>query len=421
MSERLSNKGDSRRLCPVGYYTCSSGQCVLSVARCNAVRDCYDGSDEWRCPSESVSFAPPPHLAIFSQSLLADIFYISALPSPWSLAHLTTFLFTSCYLVAPNILFFTNPLTLNLRYRLLPLAWCLIVSLSSLGSSHDDVLQISHVLRISTLATTTPTAARMDAASTSHGCVMEIETVWTRLMNSAATVRLCLPSALGSLLSLSPLHRWVVCSYHLLLLVTDPSKAVSGHFLFGSSVTAELHAPCPDDLVLVVYLPIKGFTHSLTAVLKTTPSAVHSSLTTPQSTSPQSTAAKSLRTDITTVPSTGTVGRVSKSAITTLAPTTPTTTPLPTVVTRISCNDLFGPIKGYRRQFMIRPQNKGPRVEYPCVIELWERQELTCQPTDFHCFSSDVCIPAEQRCDYVLNCLDGSDEMHCRKWRAAFH
>ena len=54
VSKSLATKGSSRPLCPVGYFTCSSGKCILAVGRCNGVRDCYDGSDEWRCPSELV-------------------------------------------------------------------------------------------------------------------------------------------------------------------------------------------------------------------------------------------------------------------------------------------------------------------------------------------------------------------------------
>lgn len=66
-------------------------------------------------------------------------------------------------------------------------------------------------------------------------------------------------------------------------------------------------------------------------------------------------------------------------------------------------------------QFLARPQAKGP-VTYPCKVELFKKVESRCKPTDFRCFTSDICIPIEQRCDYVLNCLDGSDEISCRKF-----
>lgn len=35
--------------CTSNQFTCANGQCVPSSSRCNNVRECADGSDEFNC------------------------------------------------------------------------------------------------------------------------------------------------------------------------------------------------------------------------------------------------------------------------------------------------------------------------------------------------------------------------------------
>lgn len=42
--------GSTPKACPIGQYTCNSGQCIAVTKACNGITDCSDGSDEARCP-----------------------------------------------------------------------------------------------------------------------------------------------------------------------------------------------------------------------------------------------------------------------------------------------------------------------------------------------------------------------------------
>lgn len=50
--------------CRVGEFRCSDGSCIPDYLVCDGQRHCWDGSDEWGCPSELLNISITPYCLV---------------------------------------------------------------------------------------------------------------------------------------------------------------------------------------------------------------------------------------------------------------------------------------------------------------------------------------------------------------------
>lgn len=47
--------------CQENEFTCASGECISATLYCDGRKNCYDGSDEYNCPSTTQAPTQPPY------------------------------------------------------------------------------------------------------------------------------------------------------------------------------------------------------------------------------------------------------------------------------------------------------------------------------------------------------------------------
>lgn len=175
---------------------------------------------------------------------------------------------------------------------------------------------------------------------------------------------------------------------------TDPTNSPSTVKAIGSSSSVTLQTT--SSPLVTTILPTSNFVHNFTSTTTARPKG--------------STEVEVTATQYTSTPT------YPKSTARGLPPSKGHTPPKGGAVQYVT------PYKGTRRRV---PYYKGDislsgiDTTDPRFQELYRvtPDPTRCTLLEFRCvFGDHGCIPITQRCDHVLQCMDGSDEISCRKW-----